>query len=82
MEILFQIYWSQLKFQNITPLRYFVLVLIFGMGLVNVYSMWQLCMEVHDCVTYQEYNWLIVAPPMWLTVSTAMLQTIILGECL
>ena len=80
MEILFQISWRQLKFQNVTLLRRFVMVLIFTMGLINIYSMWQLMREVRDCVAYKEYNWMIVAPPMWLTMSTAMLHTLILGE--
>ena len=80
MEIFFQISWRQLKFQNITSLRCLVFVLIFTLGLINIYSMWQLCWEVRDCVACEEHNWLIVAPPMWLTISTAMLHTIILGE--
>ena len=80
VEILFQIPWRQLRFQNITLLRHFTLALLVTMGIINIYSMWQLCMEVHNCVTYQQYKWLTVAPPMWATIITAMLHTMILGE--
>ena len=81
VEILFQIPWRHLKFQNITPLRYFVFVVMLLMGLVTIYTMWQLCMEVYDAVlSHQEYSWMIIVPPMCLAVFTAMSHAMVLGE--
>ena len=80
IEILLQIPWRSLKLKNVTPLRYFVLIVMSTMGLINVYSMWQLCMEVRDCVSsHPEYGWLATGP-LWSTISTAMFQAILLGE--
>ena len=80
IEILLQIPWRSLKLRNVTPLRYFVLYVMFTMGLINVHSMWQLCVEVHSCVlSHPEYGWMPTAT-LWSTISTAMFQAILLGE--
>ena len=81
VEILFQIPWKHLKLQDVTLLRHFTFVVTFLMGLVNIYTMWQLCMQVHDCVlSHQDYNWVVIIPPLWLAMATAMSHAIVLGE--
>ena len=81
MEILFQIPWRHLKLQKVTPLRYFVFVVILVMGLTNVYTMWQLCMEVYNGVlNHPEYSWMTVLPPLYLAMLTAMSHAIVLGK--
>ena len=39
-------------------------------------------MQVHDCVmlSYQEYNWMVITPLLWLAMVTAMSHAIVLGE--
>lgn len=82
METLLQIPWHHLKLQNVTSLRYFVLNVMFAMGLINVYSVWKICMEVQDCMlSHLECNSMIIAPPLvWLAMVTALFHSIILGE--
>lgn len=81
VEILFQIPWRHLKLQKVTPLRYFVFVVILVMGLTNVYTMWQLCMEVYNGVlNHPEYSWMTVLPPLYLAMLTAMSHAIVLGK--
>ena len=80
IEILFQIPWRSLRLRNVTLLRYFVLFMMFTMGLVNVYSMWQLCMEVHGCVSSHPEYGSMATVTLWSTISTAMSQATLLGE--
>ena len=82
VEILFQIPWKHLKFWNITWLRCSAFVVIFTMGIINIYTMWQVCMQVHDCVilSHQDYNWVVKTPPLWLAMFTAMGHAIVLGK--
>ena len=80
VEIFFQIPWNSLKLQKVTSLRYFVLVALFTMGLINVHSTWQLCTGVRDCVLeLPEYGWTAVVL-LWLAMITAMSHSIELGE--
>ena len=82
VEISFQIPWRYLKFRNITWLRCFVFVVIFTMGMINIYTMWQVCMQVHDCVmlSHQDHNWMVITQPLWLAMGTAMSHAAVLGE--
>ena len=81
VEILFQIPWKHLKLKEITLLRCFAFVVIFTVGLINIYAVWCLCIQVHDCVlSHKDYNWMVVTPPLWLAMATAMCHAIVLGE--
>ena len=52
------------------------------MGMINIYTMWQVCMQVHDGVilSHQDYNWVVKTPPLWLAMATAMCHAIVLGK--
>ena len=78
VEILFQIPWMDLRLHGITCLRCLAFVVIFTMGMINIYTMWQVCMQVHDCVilSHQDYNWVVKTPPLWLAMFTAMSHAI------
>ena len=89
VEILSQIPWNYLKFQNVTGFRYFVLIVMFIMGIINVYSMWELCMGVRDFVLDRDFVWdhlnyirMIIVPLLCLAMFIVIFQTIILGESL
>ena len=58
-KILFQIPWRYLRVQNVTLLRYFVVALLVVMGAINVHSMWQLCMEVHNSMNLPKHDLMI-----------------------
>ena len=80
VEILFQIPWTYLRLYNITVLRCLVFAAIFIMGMINIYTMFQLCMEVYQCVlSYSECVWVVIVP-LWLAMAATMLHTIVLGE--
>ena len=80
VEIFFQIPWRYLRLQSVTSLRYIVLVLLVIMGTINVYSVWRLCMEVHDCVISLQEPGQLTSPLLYLAMLTAMLHSIVLSE--
>lgn len=81
LEVLSQIPWKYLKFQNVTRFRYFVLIVLFVMGIINIYSMWELCMGVRDFVLdHLNYIWMIIIPLLCLIMFITIFQSIILGE--
>ena len=52
------------------------------MGVINIYTMFQLCMEVYQSVlSYSEYVWIVIVP-LWLAMAATMLHAIVLGESL
>ena len=55
-------------------------VVILAMGMINIYTMWQVCLQVHDCVMLNHQDWMIITLPLWLAVATAMCHAIVLGE--
>ena len=58
-----------------------MLFVIFAMGLINVYSMWPLCMVVHGYVlNHPDYGW--IATPLKCITNNLVFQTLTLGVTL
>ena len=80
IELLFQMPWKCLKLRNVTQPYLLLMMLAIIIGLINVDSMWELYMKFLNRVSsHPEYGW-VVACLLWLTISVAMSQAILLGE--
>jgi len=78
VEFIFQVPWSHLKLENISKLRLTAISIMTLMGLACVYSMWQMCVDVRNCVSESGYSWMNA--PLLLAMFSAMAHSVALGE--
>ncbi|XP_065910724.1 uncharacterized protein [Dysidea avara] len=76
---IFQVPWSHIKLKNMSKLRLGAIIVMISMGLTCVCSMWQMCVDVGNCVLESGYSWMDV--PLLLAMVSAMMHSIVLGLC-